>query len=352
MTIRFAFQQTVLSLAATACVVLLPAAAHAQEKLAAATPASPTAAAAAAAVVTPGIAGVVAANTPIQLIKEGFSGTEGPVALPDGSLIFTETQANRITRIAPDGSTSLFVENSNGANGLGFTPNGDLYAVQVLKPRVGVIFPSPKAKTLADNFEGASFGRPNDLVVDQRGNVYFTDSGANPPAAGQTGAAPAATSAVAVAKPAVYRISAKGELRRLAADIERPNGIQLSPDDKVLYVANTLGEHLLAYDVSPDGTVGAKRPFAKLAGWTKTDTGWSSGADGIAVDESGRVYVATNAGIEVFTAKGEALGQIPLPKKPQNLAFAGEDKKTLYVVGRGAAFRFPVLTAGVSGRAK
>ncbi|MDO9237273.1 MAG: SMP-30/gluconolactonase/LRE family protein [Aquabacterium sp.] len=303
----------------------------------------------AAVTVTSLIPGVVQAGTKIELIKEGFTGTEGPVTLPDGSLIFTETQANRVIRIGLDGSTSVFVEGSNGANGLGFTPNGDLYAVQVLKPRVGIIFPSPKVKTLADNYEGKPFGRPNDLVVDQKGNVYFTDSGANPPAPGQ--AAPT-TPPVETAKPAVYRISNKGELKRLAADIERPNGIQLSPDDKVLYVANTYGEYLLAYDIAADGSVGPRRNFAKLDGWKKTETGGSSGADGLAVDDEGRVYVASNTGIQVFSSKGEALGSIALPKQPQNLAFAGDDKKTLYVVGRGSAYRIAVLTPGVSSRAK
>ena len=299
--------------------------------------------------VTPAIPGVVLAGTKIELIKDGFTGTEGPVTLPDGSLIFTETQANRVTRIAPDGSTSIFVEGSNGANGLGFTANGDLYAVQVLKPRVGIIFPPPKVKTLADNFEGAPFGRPNDLVVDQKGNVYFTDSGVNPPAAGQPAPPPPV---VAPAKPAVYRISNKGELKRLVADIERPNGIQLSPDEKVLYVANTFGEYLLAYDIGADGTLGPRRNFAKLDGWRKTDTGGTSGADGLAVDEQGRVYVASNTGVQVFSNKGDALGTIALPKQPQNLAFAGDDKKTLYVVGRGAAYRIAVQTPGFEGRAK
>lgn len=299
---------------------------------------------------TPGIPGVVAAGTKIELIKDGFTGTEGPVSLPDGSLLFTETNANRVTRIAEDGSTSVFVEGSNGANGLGFTANGDLYAVQVLKPRVGIIFPSPKARTLADNYEGKPFGRPNDLVVDQQGNVYFTDSGPNPAQIAQ--AASAATPAIAPAKPAVYRISAKGELKRLADDIERPNGIQLSPDDKVLYVANTAGEHVLAYDVNADGSVGPRRDFAKLEGWRKTETGTSSGADGLAVDASGRLYVASTAGIQVFSPKGEALGTIALPKAPQNIAFAGPDKKTLYVVGRGSAYKIAVLTPGVAGRAK
>lgn len=289
------------------------------------------------------IPGVVAAGTKIQLIKEGFSGTEGPVALQDGSLVFTETQANRITRIWPDGTVTPFLENTNGANGLGFTANGDLYAVQVQRARVGIIHPSTRAKTLTEGFEGKPFGRPNDLVVDQKGNAYFTDSGVN---------GTLAPGAVEPAKPAVYRIAASGEVKRLAADIERPNGIQLSPDDKVLYVANTGGEHVLAYDVAADGSVGAKRLFAKLEGVQKTATGVNSGADGLAVDALGRVYVAANTGIQVFSAQGERLGNIALPKKPQNLAFAGVDKKTLYVVGRGAAYRFPVLTAGYAGRAK
>lgn len=289
------------------------------------------------------IPGVVAAGTKIQLIKEGFSGTEGPVALQDGSLVFTETQANRITRIWPDGTVTPFLENTNGANGLGFTPNGDLYAVQVQRARVGIIHPSTRARTLSEGFEGKPFGRPNDLVVDQQGNAYFTDSGVN---------GTLAPGAVVPAKPAVYRIAASGEVKRLAADIERPNGIQLSPDDKVLYVANTGGEHVLAYDVAADGSVGPKRLFAKLEGVEKTATGVNSGADGLAVDAQGRVYVAANTGIQVFSAQGERLGNIALPKKPQNLAFAGVDKKTLYVVGRGAAYRFPVLTAGHAGRAK
>jgi gluconolactonase len=155
-----------------------------------------------------------------------------------------------------------------------------------------------------------------------------------------------------VAKPAVYRIPASGKLERVAADIERPNGIQLSPDEKTLYVANTQGEHVLAYDVAADGTVGKRRDFARLAGWSKGDTGWSSGADGLAVDGAGRLYVASNAGIEVFGPRGDALGVIALPKKPQNLAFSGPGKHTLYVVGRGAAYRIALLAQGYEGRAK
>lgn len=289
---------------------------------------------------TPAIEGVFAAGTPIDLIKEGFEGTEGPLPLPDGTVIFTETQANRITQIAADGSTSTFIASSGGANGVGFNAAGELVAVQTVKPSIAVIYPADKARTLVDQYEGKPFNRPNDLVVDRRGGVYFTDPGARPEP-GQ----PAPPTAV-------YYLSPKGTLQRLATDIERPNGIQLSPDEKTLYVANTGGEYVLSYDVKRDGSVSGRRNFAKLEGVQKTETGVSSGADGLAVDAKGRLFVASTAGIQVFDTKGQSLGIVPLPKAPQNLAFAGPGKKTLYVVGRGAAYRIATLTAGYEGRAK
>jgi len=295
---------------------------------------------------TPAIADVVAAGTRIEFIKEGFEGTEGPIALPDGGFVFTETRANRITRIAEDGSTSTFLEHSNGSNGLAFNAKGELVTVQVLNPRVGIVYPPGKETVLADQFEGVPFVRPNDLVLSKRGDIYFTDSGSAP-------VVPGSTAPTIAPRPAVYRITPEGKLLRVANDIERPNGIQLSPDEKVLYVANTAGEHILAYDVAADGSISGKRNFAKLDGYRKTDNGsFSSGADGLAIDAKGRLYVASTSGIQVFNAAGEALGIIPLPKAPQNLAFAGKDKSYLYVVGRGAAYRIATLTPGYAGRAK
>ena len=127
----------------------------------------------------------------------------------------------------------------------------------------------------------------------------------------------------------------------------------LSPDEKTLYVNNTAGEYLLAFDVKGDGALGTRRNFAKYAKVTKTPAGaFTSGADGLAVDAQGRVYCATAAGVEVFSPQGQALGVIPLSLAPQNLAFAGADKKTLYVVGRGAAFKVRLLAEGYKGRAK
>ncbi len=293
--------------------------------------------------VTPAIPGVSAGGVIIELIKDGFKGTEGPIGYSDGSLLFTETNENRIVRIAPDNTVSTFLENSNGANGLALNAGGEIIAVQTLKPQVGIVYPADKQKVFAENFEGVAFQRPNDVVLHKSGGIYFTDSGTrptkenpNPPAS----------------HPGVFYISPTGELKRLANDVDRPNGIQLNKDETVLYVANTLGEHVLAYDIAADGSISNRRNFAKLDGWKNEENVWSSGADGLAIDDNDRLYVASNSGIEVFDAKGEALGVIALPKKPQNIAFAGTDKKTLYAVGRGSAYRIPLIAQGFKGRAK
>ena len=130
---------------------------------------------------TPAIAGVVAAGTKVTVIKSGFQGTEGPIGMPDGSLIFTETQANRITRIAADGTTSTFLENTNGSNGLAWDAKGRLISVQTTpgQTKIGVIYPKGREATLSDNFDGKPFGRPNDLVVSSKGGIYFTEPGPN-----------------------------------------------------------------------------------------------------------------------------------------------------------------------------
>ena len=300
--------------------------------------------------IAPDIPGVVKGGTKVQVIKFGFQGTEGPIGMPDGSLIFTETQANRITRIAPDGTTSTFLENTNGSNGLAFDSKGRLISVQTTPgaTKIGVIYPKGSEAVLTDNFENKQYGRPNDLVVSTKGAVYFTEPGPNAPAAG---APPPPTPPL---PPAVYYV-APGATRamKVAEGIERPNGILLSRDEKTLYVNNSNGEYLLAFDVKPDGTLGNKRNFAKYQGGSKNASGvFVSGADGLAIDNDGRLYVATAAGVEVINPLGEHVGTIPLSRAPQNLAFAGPDKKTLYIVGRGAAFKIDLLAAGYKGRAK
>jgi len=293
------------------------------------------------------IPGVIAAGTKVEVIKSGFSGTEGPIGMADGSFLFTETQANRITRIDKDNNPTTFLENTNGSNGLAFDSKGRLISVQTTpgKTLIGVIFPKGQEATLSADFDGKPYGRPNDLVVDKKGGVYFSEPGPNA-TPGQPAPTPPLT-------PAVYYVPAGGKSLRIAEGIVRPNGIQLSPDEKTLYVNDTGGEYVLAFDIKPDGSVGNRRNFAKYPTVNKTPAGaFNSGADGLAIDNDGRVYVVSLGGVHVFSPKGDLLGTIPLSLQGQNIAFAGADKKTLYIVGRGAAFKVRLLAAGYAGRAK
>ncbi len=117
---------------------------------------------------------------------------------------------------------------------------------------------------------------------------------------------------------------------------------------------NTSGEYVLAFDINPDGSLKNRRNFAKYPN-VRPDRRAAvsrSGADGLAIDTQGRVFVAANGGVIVFSPKGEQLGIIPVSLAPQNIAFAGADKKTLYIVGRGSAFKVRLLTEGYKGRAK
>ena len=297
--------------------------------------------------VAPGIPGVVAEGTLVEVIGEGFQGTEGPLPLPDLSLIFTETNANRVTRIAADDSLSAYVENTNGSNALAFDPEGRLVSVQTTpgQTQVGIIYPPGSEQVLTDNFDGLPYGRPNDLVIGTTGHLYFTEPGPNA-AAGTTPPPPPLA-------PAVYHLPPGGEPERISDSIRRPNGIILSVDETTLFVNATQGASLIAFDVLADGSVENQREFAAYDGvTTNADGSLASGADGLAIDSEGRLYVATTIGVQVFDAQGVALGTIPVSRAPQNIAFAGPNKQTLYIVGRGAAWKLSTLASGFAGRAK
>ena len=299
-------------------------------------PATPTTA--------PAIPGVVAAGTKVEVIKDGFQGTEGPIAWSDGSVVFSETTASRTIKVTPDGTVSTLLEGTEGANGLAIDAQGRLLATLVPwgASKIAIIYPQSAKKVLADGFNGQPFGRANDLTVAKNGGVYFTDS-ANP--------------TVAQAKPplpaALYYLPPGGAVTRILTDVAFPNGVLLSRDERTLYLNDTRGEYMLAFDVNADGTLSNRRKFVKYEGVVRNaDGSLNSGADGITIDSEGRLYVAAVNGIQVFAADGKHLGTIPVSRVPQNLAFAGEDKSTLYIVGRGAAYRVAMLARGFAGRPK
>jgi len=285
---------------------------------------------------TPEIAGVTKGGVLVAVVREGFQGTEGPVVLKDGSILFTENRADRIVKIAANGEISTYLSNTGGANALALSPAGALFAAETAAGAVGIAQLEPVKKLLTAGPKLAGFVRPNDFARSARGDFYVSDPGAYQKAT-QGGATPAGP-----VKTGFYWVNPKGKVTLVADDITFPNGVALSADEKTVYVANTAGENLIAFTVNPDGSLKDRHDFAKLAGIRNG----RSGADGIAVDREGRVFVTSNAGIEVFDAAGQALGIIALPRKPQNLVFGGADRSRLYAVGSGSVYRIQTLTKG------
>lgn len=209
-------------------------------------------------------------------------------------------------------------------------------AVPAERNKIAVIYPRGEEAVLGDNVDGLPFGRPNDLVVNRSGGVYFTDPGPNQ---AQMKMGHPRTD------PAVFYIPAGGQATRVAVDIPDPNGLVLSPDEKTLYVADTSAEYVSAYDVRPDGKLGARRNFAHLR------EGKEAEADGMAIDNDGRLYVSVWGGVDVFDTQGRRLGLIP-GSGPGNLAFGGPDRKTLYITGGTSLSKVVLIAQGPKARAK
>ena len=282
------------------------------------------------------IPGVVAAGTKIELVKAGLGRTEGPVAMQDGSMLVSS--ANSILKVDSSDNVTTFIDNSNQTNAMGWDLKGRLLSVQRAKgnEKVGVLYPREQVTTLADKYQGQPFNSLNDLALDKRGGVYFTDLDG------------------------IYYLPPGGSVTRIIADeVPNPNGVVLSPDERTLYVHNKDGVSMLAYDVAPNGTISNRRNFAtyksvRIPGHADPSLAEDNGADGMAVDSEGRVYAATNVGIEVFSPRGDLLGVIPVQwgaennriRKMQNVAFGGADRKTLYMVGAGTIYKVRTLSQG------
>jgi gluconolactonase len=279
------------------------------------------------------IPSVAAAQAPEIATTVAF--TEGPTVDRDGNVYFTEIINQRIMKLGTDGMLSVYREKSNVANGLLLDPQGRLIACEGgLFERPGVkVKGTPrvtrtdlktgKVDVLAASYQGKPFDAPNDVTIDGKGRLYFTD----------------------LAGAAVYRIDPSGTVVRILAapDVQRPNGIQVSPDDRTLYLieANQApgGARLIrAYDLQPDGTVRNMRVHYNFSP--------GRSADGMSIDTQGNLYASagmnqlrgsaetldTKTGVYVISPQGKLLKFIPIAEDfITNNAFGGADMKTLYV---------------------
>jgi cyanophycinase len=281
------------------------------------------------------IPGIVARGE-VARVQTGFVFTEGPTADAEGNVYFTDVRASKIYRLDTKGNLSTFLEETQGANGLGFDAKGRLIAAQGGAARIIAIDIATKAITvLADKCEGKPLVRPNDLVVDRQGGVYFTDPDPK----------------------SVYYVAADGRVSRLIDDLPRPNGVILSPDEKTLYVVPSGSPDVMAYPVVAPGKIGSGRVLAKLE---QAESGPPRGGDGLAVDSVGNLYLAVPAlkAIQVVSPAGKTLGMIPVPENPTNADFGGKDLRTLYITARTSVYavttevkghRFGTLAAASAG---
>lgn len=265
------------------------------------------------------IPGVLAAGSEWTRIWSGPMNADGMTTAVDGSLLFAQEQSNSIKKLWPDGQEWIAVPYLHGVGAVSVDAAGRMFAIErsctdpgwhsTCDVPTAVVEVAPERKVLANKFaDGSSLGRLNDVEADRHGGAYFTEA----------------------TKGGVDHVAADGTVTTIAVgDGLFTNGLVLSPDGKTLYVTNR--KTILAFDVAADGSTSNRRDFATL----DVEPARGFGGDGMAVDSMGRLYVTADAGIYVFAPDGKKLGVMPVPRRAITLAFAGPDRKTLYVGALG-----------------
>ena len=270
-------------------------------------------------------ASVIAPDAKVEKLAGGFRFTEGPACDAKGNIFFSDIPNNRIHKWSLDGKLSTFRENSGGSNGLYFDNKGNLLACEGDRRRLVSIEPEGKVTVLADKYDGKPLNKPNDLWIDPKGGLYFTDPyyGRNRQIIEQDG------------EHVYYLTPDRKRIIRVIDDMVRPNGVIGTPDGKKLYVTDHGGKKTFVYAINKDGTLSNKTLFA------------TEGSDGMTIDNKGNVYLTTNA-VLVYNKDGERIETIRVPEGPANVCFGGKDRQTLFITARTSlyAIRMQVRAAG------
>ena len=268
---------------------------------------------------------------PAEKLHSDFQFTEGPASDQAGNLYFTDIPANRIYKLDANGNKAVFIEPSGHANGLMIDGVGNLVACQMDGQVVSFNIKTKEASMLAKSYMQQRFNAPNDLVIDKSGGVYFTDPHYRAPMP-----LPQRTMAV-------YYRAANGFVSRLIDDLDAPNGVILSPDEKTLYVIPSQQETMMAYPVESPGVLGDGKVFCKL----KQPEGQTGrGGDGLTMDEKGNLYITSGLGLQVVSPEGKMLGLLEFPEQPANVTFGGAENKTLFVTARTSLYKMAAPVAG------
>ena len=292
----------------------------------------------------PEFANIISATEPIRQLATGYGGdigpAEGPLWIAEGRyLLFNDIQTARRLKYTPGQSATVAMEKTNEANGLTRDSQGRIVSAEHLTRRVTRYEPDGSLTVIANSFQGKRLLRPNDAIVRSDGTIYFTDPGG-----------PAAPEQWDVTVRGVYRVSADlGSMSLVVGDMFGPNGLALSPDERILYVADSRRRHIRAFDLAANGMAAleSSRVFVDLNG---PEPGVP---DGIKVDTAGNLYSGGAGGLYVMDPKGKKLGRIVHGQAATtNLAFGGDDWKTLYFTTRSTLFSVNLKIAGMPVPAK
>jgi gluconolactonase len=282
---------------------------------------------------------LVPESAAIEKLAGGFQFTEGPLWFPAGHLWFSDVQGNVVRQWSPSGVTEIlrpggFDGTFIGPNGMIADKDGAVLLCQHGNRRIVRITPDKKVSTVIDRFQGKRLNSPNDLVYKSDGSLYFTD-----PPYGLTGGDE--DKAKELKFNGVYRL-ANGKLQVLVKDLTRPNGIAFSPDEKILYVANSDEKRKIwmRYDVKADGTLANGKVFADAT--QQTEPGLP---DGMKVDAKGNVYATGPGGIWILSPEGKHLGTIKPPETPANCNW-GDDGRSLYITAQTGLYRLKLSAEG------
>jgi gluconolactonase len=269
-----------------------------------------------------------------ERLASGFVFTEGPLWHPDGFYYFVDVPASKFYRLKPGGAAELLRENTGEGNGTTFDPQGRLVLCEGGNRRL-TRWPADgkfaSSEVLIDRVEGKRLNRPNDVLCKSDGSIYFTDPGLRVPLAERE-----------QETAAVYRVKPDGSVGKVA-DFEYPNGLAFSPDERVLYVANTrFAMYIHAIELDSDGNMVRRRIFADMSSDEKEGV-----PDGMKVDVEGRVYCTGPGGTWVFAPSGEKLGVIRTPEVPANLCFGGPDMKTIFFTARTSIYSMRAKVPGL-----
>ncbi|MBL7038810.1 MAG: DUF1080 domain-containing protein [Pirellulaceae bacterium] len=271
---------------------------------------------------------VVPEGAEVKKLADGFRFTEGPAQGPDGKIYFSDIPNEHINIFDPEsGEVTVFREESGKANGLIFAPSGALYACEGGARRLTRQF-DDEITVLAEDYEGKRLNSPNDLVMDGKGGIYFTD-----PRYGNR-------DDMEMEVEGVYFLPRRDKLARVIDDLVRPNGLILSLDNRTLYVADNGAKTIWAYDVQPDGTLAGGRKVAEM------DLDAPGGGDGMTIDQRGNIYCAGQGHIWIWDPQGKVLAKIATPEGPANCTFGGPDGKTLYITARQGFYCVQLNVAG------